>query len=234
MRNLYILLLFSIASLSYSQDSNSLLNHYKQYYEQMKSQGDVQGVINGLTHLNILQPNEARKDTLSLFYMNDGRFVQALNTIGIESNESDSEIAIQVKATSLDNVGYYKEALVHYEKLFKIRPNPNTAYSLAELKIGLDDLMGATKNITFGIANSNNDFVRTYFDPQSGRNYQVPLRAAFLYLKGLLKFKEDKDNNIDSAIEILDEALVIAPNFVEVIMTKNALNTQRQQASEEN
>ena len=49
----------------------------------------------------------------------------------------------------------------------------------------------------------------------------------------MLKFKQDKDN-IDSAIEILDEALVIAPNFVEVIMTKNALNTQKQQASEEN
>ena len=87
MRNLYILLLLSIASLSYSQDNGSLLDHYEKYYEQMKSQGDVQGVINGLTHLNILQPNEARKDTLALFYMNDGRFVQALNTIGIESNE---------------------------------------------------------------------------------------------------------------------------------------------------
>ena len=48
---------------------------------------------------------------------------------------------------------------------------------MAELKIGLDDLMGAMKNITFGIANSNNDFVRTYFDPQSGRNYQVLVRA---------------------------------------------------------
>ena len=42
MRNLYILLLLSIASLSYSQDNSSLLDHYEKYYEQMKSQGDVQ------------------------------------------------------------------------------------------------------------------------------------------------------------------------------------------------
>ena len=225
MRNLYILLLLSIASLSYSQDNSSLLDHYEKYYEQMKSQGDVQGVINGLTHLNILQPNEARKDTLALFYMNDGRFVQALNTIGIESNESDSEIAIQVKATSLDNVGYYKEALVHYEKLFKIRPNPNTAYSLAELKIGLDDLMGATKNITFGIANSNNDVMRTYYETQG--QYQVPMKAAFLYLKGLVKFKENKEENIDAAIAIMDQALEIAPNFNLAILSKDALNAQK-------
>lgn len=234
MRNLYILLFFT-ASLAYGQNDNSLLDHYKKYYEQMKSQGDVQGVINALTHLNVLEPNQLRADTLALYYMNDGGFVQALNTIGPVANESDTEMAIQIKATSLDKLGYYKEALVHYEKLFKIRPNPITAYSLAELKITLDDLLGARSNITFGIEKSNNsEFVKTYFDPQSGRNYQVSLRAAFLYLKGLLNFKEDEDNNIDSAIEILDEALAIAPNFVEAIMTKNGLNTMKQQPIQEN
>jgi len=95
MRNLYILLLFSITSFSYGQDNNSLLNHYKQYYEQMKSQGDIQGVINGLTHLNILDPSQARADTLAVLYMNEGRHVQALNTIGIESNKNDSDMAVE-------------------------------------------------------------------------------------------------------------------------------------------
>ena len=55
---------------SFSQDNSTLLNHYEDYYNQMKTQGDVQGVINALTHLTILSPNQARKDTLAVLYKN--------------------------------------------------------------------------------------------------------------------------------------------------------------------
>ena len=57
----------------------------------MQSQADIQGVINALTHLNVLEPSQARKDTLATLYMNEGRHVEALNTIGIEKNDSDSD-----------------------------------------------------------------------------------------------------------------------------------------------
>ncbi|MBT8254332.1 MAG: hypothetical protein KJN68_10190, partial [Bacteroidia bacterium] len=73
-------LLALVFSLQLSAQSNAqLLSHYEAYYSQMKSQGDVQGVINALTHLNILAPNQSRKDTLALLYMNEGRHIQALN-----------------------------------------------------------------------------------------------------------------------------------------------------------
>ena len=225
MRNLYILLLFFTASLAYGQNDNSLLDHYKKYYEQMKSQGDVQGVINGLTHLNVLEPSQARADTLAVLYMNEGRHVQALNTIGIESNENDSDMAVKVKAISLQFLNQLDRSLVHYEELFKRKPNPLIAYELADIKIQLDDLMGATKNITFGIANSNSDIMRTYYETQG--QYNVPMKAAFIYLKGLVKFKENKEDNIDAAIAIMDEALAIAPNFNLAKISKDALNAQK-------
>jgi len=225
MRNLHILLFFCIASLAYSQNNDSLLDHYKKYYEQMKSQGDVQGVINGLTHLNVLEPSQARADTLAVLYMNEGRHVQALNTIGIESNENDSDMAVEVKAISLQFLNQLDRSLVHYEELFKRNPNPLIAYELADIKIQLDDLMGATKNITFGIANSNNDIMRTYYESQG--QYNVPMKAAFMYLKGLVKFKENKEENIDPAIAIMDEALAIAPNFNLAKISKDALNAQK-------
>ena len=225
MRNLYILLLFFTASLAYGQNDNSLLDHYKKYYEQMKSQGDVQGVINGLTHLNVLEPSQARADTLAVLYMNEGRHVQALNTIGIESNENDSDMAVEVKAISLQFLNQLDRSLVHYEELFKRKPNPLIAYELADIKIQLDDLMGATKNITFGIANSSSDIMRTYYETQG--QYNVPMKAAFIYLKGLVKFKENKEDNIDAAIAIMDEALAIAPNFNLAKISKDALNSQK-------
>ena len=224
MRNLYILLFFT-ASLAYGQNDNSLLDHYKKYYEQMKSQGDVQGVINGLTHLNVLEPSQARADTLAVLYMNEGRHVQALNTIGIESNENDSDMAVEVKAISLQFLNQLDRSLVHYEELFKRKPNPLIAYELADIKIQMDDLMGATKNITFGIANSNSDIMRTYYETQG--QYNVPMKAAFIYLKGLVKFKENKEDNIDAAIAIMDEALAIAPNFNLAKISKDALNAQK-------
>lgn len=225
MRKLYILLLFFTATLAYGQNDNSLLDHYKKYYEQMKSQGDVQGVINGLTHLNVLEPSQARADTLAVLYMNEGRHVQALNTIGIESNENDSDMAVEVKAISLQFLNQLDRSLVHYEELFKRKPNPLIAYELADIKIQMDDLMGATKNITFGIANSNSDIMRTYYETQG--QYNVPMKAAFIYLKGLVKFKENKEDNIDAAIAIMDEALAIAPNFNLAKISKDALNAQK-------
>ena len=191
----------------------------------MRTQGDVQGVINALTHLNILSPSQARKDTLAVLYMNEGKHVQALNTIGIDRNENDSDMAVEVKAISLQVLNQIERSVEHYEELYKRKPNPLVAYELADLKIQLDDLLGATKHITFGVANSKSDIMRTYYESQS--QYQVPMKAAFIYLKGLVRFKENKTLNIDAAIEIMDEALAIAPNFNLAQISKDALLSQK-------
>ena len=55
------------------------------------------------------------------------------------------------------------------------------------------------------------------------------MKAGFLYLKGLVKFKENREQNIDAAIAIMDEALAIAPNFNLAKISKDALNAQKKQ-----
>ena len=222
----YLFILSFLASLfAYPQSNTSLLDHYKEYYNQMRTQGDVQGVINALTHLNILSPNQARKDTLAVLYMNEGKHIQALNTIGIDKNENDSDMAVEVKAMSLQVLNQIERSVEHYEELYRRKPSPVVAYELADMKIQLDDLLGATKHITFGIANSKSDVMRTFYESQN--QYQVPMKAAFMYLKGLVRFKENKSLNIDSAIEIMDEALAIAPNFNLALISKDALLSQK-------
>lgn len=225
MKHFLFILTFSITYSTFSQSEKSMLTHYKEYYNQMRTQGDVQGVINALTHLNILSPSQARKDTLAVLYMNEGKHVQALNTIGIERNENDSDMAVEVKAISLQVLNQIERSVEHYEELYKRKPNPLVAYELADLKIQLDDLLGATKHITFGVANSKSDVMRTYYESQS--QYQVPMKAAFIYLKGLVRFKENKTLNIEAAIEIMDEALAIAPNFNLAQISKDALLSQK-------
>ena len=221
MKKLVGVLVFVFTLQVSAQDNNVLVKHYEAYYKQMKTQGDVQGVINALTHLNIVSPNKARLDTLAVLYMNDGKHIQALNTIGIEKKADDSDIAVQVKATCLQAINQSKLAIEQYEELFTRQRNVMVAYELADLKIQTDDLMGASVNITYGIANSKAGVMRTFYETQ--QPYQVPAKAAFLYLKGLVKFKENNELNIDAAVALLDEALVVAPNFNLAKISKDAL-----------
>ena len=230
MKNIITILALLISISALSQSNQELLSHYQKYYKQMQSQSDIQGVINALTHLNILSPNQARTDTLATLYMNEGRHVEALNTIGIEKNEADSDLAVQVKAFSLKAINDIDQSLIHYEELFKRKPNPFIAYELAEMKIRKGDLLGATRNITFGIANSNGDIVRNYYETQ--QPYSVPMKAAFIYLKGLVKINEDRENNIDETIGIMQEALAVAPNFNMAKISIDALTVQKNTKAE--
>lgn len=214
-----------------AQNNSELLKHYEAYYKQMKSQGDMQGVINALTHLTVLKPNQAQKDTLSMLYMNEGRYVQALNTIGIDKNENDSNIAVEVKAVSLQALNQPAKAIEQFEILYKRSPNVLIAYELADLKIQVGDLTGANLNITYGIANSKEDMVRAFYETQ--QPYQVSMKAAFLYLKGLAKYRENPETNGDAAIAILEEALAVAPAFNLAMISKNALLAKKNETKKE-
>jgi tetratricopeptide (TPR) repeat protein len=225
MKKLVGLLVIVFAMQVNAQSNSELLSHYKAYYKQMQTQGDVQGVIDALTHLNVLSPNQSRVDTLAVLYMNEGRHIQALNTIGIEKLATDSDMAVEVKAVSLQSINQPKLALEQYEELFKRKANPFIAYELADLKIQLDDLAGANLNITYGLGNSQDDAFRTFYESQ--QPYQVKMKAAFLYLRALANFKENIETNIDSAIAYLDEALAIEPNFNLAMISKNALAAKK-------
>ena len=76
MKRLFVLSLF-LTSLTLSAQNNDLVSHFEAYYKQMKSQGDIQGMINGLTHLNVLNPSQATRDTLGFIYMREGMHMQA-------------------------------------------------------------------------------------------------------------------------------------------------------------
>jgi len=225
MKKLVGLLIIVFAIQINAQSKTEMLAHYEAFYQQMKKQGDVQGVVNALTHLNVLDPRQSRLDTLAVLYMNEGRHIQALNTIGIEKKANDSDMAVEVKAVSLHALNQPQRALEHYEELFKRSPNPLIAYELADLKIQLDDLAGANVNIAYGLENSKEDVMRTFYESQ--QPYQVKMKAAFLYLKALSNFKANMEANIDSAVAILDEALALEPNFNLAIISKNALMSRK-------
>lgn len=209
-----------------AQTNDALIKHFEAYGKQMRAQGDVQGIINAMTHLNILAPSEARKDTLAYIYMTEGQYMQALNTIGIDRKIDDSDIAVEVKAMSLKAVKQPERALAHFDEMFKRNPSPGLAYELAELNMQLQKLDAALTHINYGIANAKPDMKRAYYEQQ--QPYQVDLKSAFMYLKALHLFQQDREKNIDAAVDILDDTLKASPNFNLVNLSKTELLRQKQ------
>ena len=105
-------------------------------------------------------------------------------------------MAVEVKAISCNHEMRLKGP--YYIKKIVQKKAQSYGIWVSRYKIQLNDFLGALKHITFGIANSNDDIYRNYFDTQT--QYQVPMKAAFIYLKGLLTFGENKEENIDKVI----------------------------------
>ena len=221
----FLLILFAATTLvTQAQVKTDLLGHYQDYYRQMRLQGDVQGVINALTHLNLLDPSPARRDTLAYVYTNNNQHMQALNTIGIERNPEDSDLALQVKAVSLKALNQPRRALEQFQLMYERGPNPSLAYESADLKIQVGDSPGSMAEIEYGISNATDDMKYAFYERQ--QPYEVPLKAAFVHLKGLAQFNMDK-NNIDQAIASFDQALAMAPNFNLASLSKQALESRK-------
>ncbi|MEL6916297.1 MAG: hypothetical protein AAFO99_01070 [Bacteroidota bacterium] len=231
MKKLVFMLLCSVVFLGNAQTKGDLQQHYEAFYKEMRLQGDVNGVINALTHLNVLSPTQERKDTLAYIYANNNQHLQALNTIGIEKNESDSDLAVQVKAASLKALNQPKRSLEQFEILFKRAPNAYMAYEMADLKVQTGDNSGASTDIEYGLTNATDEMKYAFYERQ--QPYEVPLKAALLHMKGLVKYNMDKDD-IDGAIALIDEALKIYPNFNLASLSKQALVARKEQPSAEN
>jgi tetratricopeptide (TPR) repeat protein len=220
-----IVMLFSVSV--FAQSNADMKKHYEAYYKQMKKQGDVQGIINAMTHLNILEPNVARQDTLAYLYLSEGKYMQALNTIGVEKNATDSDMNVEVKALALKNLNQPKMALEHYEILYSRSPNVYLAYEMADMKIQVNDLAGAKVNIVYALANVKDDMKRAFYETQ--QPYETSMKAALLCLKGLLTFTENKEANIDASIKLMNDALAIDPNFNLAKVSRQALESQKAQ-----
>ncbi len=224
MKKFTTLLLISMSLTATAQTSSDLQKHFEAFYQEMRLQGDVDGVVNALTHLNVLSPSKERRDTLAYVYANNNQHLQALNTIGIEKEATDSDMAVQVKAISLKALNQPKRALEQFEELFNRQPNAYLAYELADLKIQTGDNSGAVANIEYGITNAKDDMKYAFYERQ--QPYEVPLKAAFLHLKALTQYNKDKDN-VEAAVALIDEALAIDPNFNLASLSKQALEARK-------
>ena len=227
-----LLPLFFVLAISFTQaqDKSALAAHFEAYYQAMKSQGDVNGVINALTLLNVLNPSQERIDTLGYIYMNSGQHEQALRTVGIENDDKASDLAVQVKAVSLKAINQPKRAQEQFEILFSRNANAYLAYELADLMIQNGDNTKAAEKIEYGIANAPADMKYAFFERQ--QPYEVSIKAAFLHLKGLLTYNNAPDK-IDDALALVNQALQMEPKFNLASLSRQALESRKAEANKQ-
>lgn len=231
MKKLLLLIAFLVIGFTNAQDNSALKAHFEAYYQQMRSQGDINGVINALTHLNVLQPSQERIDTLAYVYMNSGQHVQALNTVGVENNANASDLAVQVKAVSLKALNQPKRAQEQFEILFSRNANAYLAYELADLMIQNGDNTKAAEKIDYGLANAPEDMKYAFFERQ--QPYEVSIKAALLHLKGLLTYNTSPDK-IDEALGLINQALQMEPKFNLASLSRQALESRKAEAASKN
>jgi tetratricopeptide (TPR) repeat protein len=138
---------------------------------------------------------------------------------------------IEVKALALKNLNQPKMALEQYERLYKLNPNVYLAYEMADMKIQTNDLVGAKLNIDYAMTNVTDDMKRAFYEKQQ-QPYETSMKAALLYLKGLLAFSENKTANIDAALKLMNDALAIDPNFNLAKVSREALESQKAQLAQ--
>ncbi|MCM5661995.1 hypothetical protein [Galbibacter mesophilus] len=229
MKKTTFVFLLLCASTVFSQSKKELTEHYQAFYEQMKIQGDVRGVINALTHLNVLEPNQKRTDTLAYFYSNSGQHVQAVNLLGTEKDTKASNLAVEVKARALKALNQPQLAVQQFDIMFSRQPDIYVAYDLVDLNLQIGKIVEAQTYINYGLENAQEKDMLPFYE--ANPPYQVPLKAAFKYQEGLLKYNENKAN-VDQAINLIDEAIVMAPNFKlakqirELLLNQKELNLQ--------
>lgn len=225
MKRILLVLTFLLGFFAQAQSNSELEKHYEAYYKQMKLHGDIRGVINALTHLDILKPTQAKKDTLAYLYANSGQYVQALNVLGTEKNTSASDLAVDIKAMALKSLNQPQLAVQQYDILFGRKADIYLAYELVDLNLQIGKTIEAKTYIDYGLANSTDESKISFYEGK--QPYQVAAKAAFTYQKGLLYYNENK-TDVDGAVKIIDEAIVIEPNFLLAKQVKKLLLKQKE------
>ncbi len=227
MKKTLIAFTFFFGFFAQAQNNNDLTKHYEAFYKQMKKQGDIRGVIIALTHLDVLNPNQERKDTLAYLYANSGKYLQAVNILGAEKETSASDLAVEVKAMALKSLNQPQLAVQQYDILFSRKPTINLAYELVDLNLQIGKTVEAKTYIDYGLANTTDKNKISFYE--GNQPYQVAAKAAFTYQKGLLHYNENK-TDVDGTITIINEAIAIEPNFILAKQIKDLILKQGQPA----
>lgn len=150
-------------------------------------------------------------DSLALVYYN----LNQLPSVALVTKESlkinpDNQVALELGAIALNQLGAKDQALDNYEKLFLKNNDSRTLYQVASMQYELKRYNEASASAEILLKRSDIDELKIAFNKLDKSQQEVSMRAAVLNLKGLLA-KEKGD--ITKAKALFLEALNASPGF---------------------
>lgn len=197
-------------------------------YEQGARIGDAAIKFDALHHMLAREPdNAALKDSLASLYFASRMYGPSVSLVG-ELLEGQPENAryLEMGAVAQNSLGLLGDALASYEKLLSVDPNPYYAYQIATLQYGLNQFEQAEASVDNMLA-ADLSGESVNINVAGGRAQTVPMKAALLNIKGVLR--KDVHQDYERAGEYFELASAEAPEF---ILPVNNLTVLRQQSAE--
>jgi len=187
--------------------------------------GDIQQAKDALYQMLAIKPeNTWLKDSLAVLYFQSGLFTQCiLVSTDILQNNPDNVIILEIKAVSEVSLGYIKDAINDYEKLYELSKNVLHLYQLALLQNQLKRYVECNLSIEQLLAHPETGKQKINITAEKGSPQIVPLKAAIWNLKGVvfmgLKEYDQAKTYFSKALKIFPEFELVKENL-ELIETK--------------
>ena len=182
-------------------------------YTQGKRVGDAAVMYDALHNMLAHDPgNLAVKDSLASLYFSGRMYGPALTLTRelLETTPKDVRY-LEMKAVSQNSLGQLEEALAAYEELLAVDPNPYFAYQVATIQYGLNQFDIAEATVDNMLATDLGE-QKVNINLANGRAQSVPMKAALLNIKGVLR--KDVHKDLDRAKEYFELAMAVAPEFM--------------------
>lgn len=150
-------------------------------------------------------------DSLAMMYYN----LNQMPSVALVTKENlkinpDNQVALELGAIALNQLGAKDQALDNYEKLFLKNNNSQTLYQIAFMQYELKRFTESATSADILLKRTDIDELKMSFAKLDKTQQEISMRAALLNLKGLLA---QQRGDIQKAKELFLEALNVAPGF---------------------
>lgn len=150
--------------------------------------------------------NVALYDSLAILYLqyNQSASAALVAQQSLQINP-DNQFAIEIAATSFDNLGVKDRAITFYEKMYLSNGNLNTLYKISFLQMELSRFTEADTSLDIIINDPKSDETSIQFPTTDGNGEEVKLKVAAHRIKAMvLQAKGDVDGAKAKYLEVLE------------------------------
>jgi len=233
MKNALKFLFFFITTIAFSQSKSGIApkdtaNYQleRTIYSQALKYNDLSVAKGAVYKMMSINPSDkSLKDSLLYLYFNGGSYGQCILLCRemLAENASRNNI-LEIKAVSEQNIGFIKDALESYEKLFAQTKNIFHQYQIAVLQYQLKRFGECAINIEGILKNEKSANEKVNISINQEDNQQVTLKAAAYNIRGVMMLETKREELAKASFE---EALKIQPDFV---LAKNNLTLTEKKA----